>query len=266
MARPSARLIVVVSAAVSATLVSGCTMGANYARPAVPTPAEYRFVQTAQAESMADLPWWEIFDDPVAARAHQGIDRGQPGSPGRGRAGRGSTRARGHRQVVPVSAGQFRRELRRQAGDQRANSRARPTKTPRIRTAITASSFSWEIDLFGRHPAPARGRGGGGPGKRTGSARRDGHARRRCGHPPTSCCGSWTCSSSRPGRRWTSTTRPSRISRIACRAACRTGSSWTASRPTGRRPRPRSPASSAMSRLPRTRCRCCWTHARTDRA
>jgi len=65
MRRPCARLIVVVSAAVGATLVSGCTMGANYSRPAVPTPAEYRFVQTAQAESMADLPWWEIFDDPV---------------------------------------------------------------------------------------------------------------------------------------------------------------------------------------------------------
>jgi len=49
----------------TAVLVSGCTMGANYSRPAMPTPAEYRFVQTAQAESMADLPWWQIFDDPV---------------------------------------------------------------------------------------------------------------------------------------------------------------------------------------------------------
>ena len=50
---------------IGAALFSGCTMGANYSRPAMATPAEYRFVQAAQAESMADLPWWQVFDDPV---------------------------------------------------------------------------------------------------------------------------------------------------------------------------------------------------------
>ena len=46
--------------------LAGCTVGPNYERPQVPAPAQYRFVEApAQAESMADLPWWQVFDDPA---------------------------------------------------------------------------------------------------------------------------------------------------------------------------------------------------------
>src|SRR5207247_2401851 len=32
----------------------------------MPTPPQYRFADvTAQAESLADLPWWQVFDDPT---------------------------------------------------------------------------------------------------------------------------------------------------------------------------------------------------------
>ena len=62
MLRICRSLLVITAAAV---IGAGCTAGANYSRPAMTTPAEYRFVQTAQAESMADLPWWQIFDDPT---------------------------------------------------------------------------------------------------------------------------------------------------------------------------------------------------------
>ena len=40
-------------------------VGPNYARPAMPVPPQYRFDATARAESLADLPWWRVFDDPV---------------------------------------------------------------------------------------------------------------------------------------------------------------------------------------------------------
>ena len=47
----------------------GCKVGPNYHRPVVQTPTEYRDLQQnaqlqAQAASYADLPWWQVFQDP----------------------------------------------------------------------------------------------------------------------------------------------------------------------------------------------------------
>jgi outer membrane protein, multidrug efflux system len=52
--------------AVVTLLVSGCMLGPDYSRPPVLVPDNYRFaVAPATAESIADLPWWEVFRDPV---------------------------------------------------------------------------------------------------------------------------------------------------------------------------------------------------------
>jgi multidrug efflux system outer membrane protein len=41
-------------------------VGPDYSRPPVLVPDNYRFaVEPATAESFADLPWWEVFRDPV---------------------------------------------------------------------------------------------------------------------------------------------------------------------------------------------------------
>jgi multidrug efflux system outer membrane protein len=62
----SALLIITVS------LLAGCTVGPNYHKPAVTVPTAYHGPSDdaqdqaqAQAASFADLPWWEIFKDPV---------------------------------------------------------------------------------------------------------------------------------------------------------------------------------------------------------
>ena len=49
-----------------ALLIAGCAMGPNYKRPDVKTPANFR-AQTAAADakSLADLAWWELYRDPV---------------------------------------------------------------------------------------------------------------------------------------------------------------------------------------------------------
>src|SRR5205814_3818230 len=53
-------------AALLASVAAGCApVGANYTRPEVPVPPQFRFVDSAQASSVADLPWWQVFDDPV---------------------------------------------------------------------------------------------------------------------------------------------------------------------------------------------------------
>jgi multidrug efflux system outer membrane protein len=53
-------------AAIAPLVLSGCVVGPNYARPELPKPDQYRFVEgTTQAQSLADAPWYQIFDDPT---------------------------------------------------------------------------------------------------------------------------------------------------------------------------------------------------------
>lgn len=51
------------------SLVGGCAVGPNYHRPDVQTPSAFRDLSDnpraqAQAASFADLPWWQVFQDP----------------------------------------------------------------------------------------------------------------------------------------------------------------------------------------------------------
>jgi multidrug efflux system outer membrane protein len=50
--------------AVAALVLAGCTLGPDYRRPSVPTPAEFRGAPGSTTEgSLGDLAWWEIFGD-----------------------------------------------------------------------------------------------------------------------------------------------------------------------------------------------------------
>lgn len=58
---PSVRTLALV---IPALVVSDCTVGPNYKRPDVVAPAEFRFqVGPAEASSVADLAWWNVFQD-----------------------------------------------------------------------------------------------------------------------------------------------------------------------------------------------------------
>lgn len=50
-------------AAGSVCLLSGCMVGPRYQRPVVAAPAVIRGQAAAEAASLADLPWWEVFQD-----------------------------------------------------------------------------------------------------------------------------------------------------------------------------------------------------------
>jgi outer membrane protein, multidrug efflux system len=57
------------ASALTFSLVGGCAVGPNYHRPDVQTPNAYRDLSDnpqaqAQAASFADLPWWQVFQDP----------------------------------------------------------------------------------------------------------------------------------------------------------------------------------------------------------
>src|SRR5277367_2472078 len=52
--------------ALAASLLSSCAVGPNYHRPALTTPDQYYVEKaTSEAQSLADLPWWQVFDDPL---------------------------------------------------------------------------------------------------------------------------------------------------------------------------------------------------------
>jgi multidrug efflux system outer membrane protein len=61
---------VIVAAILAASLFTGCKVGPNYKRPTVQVPSTYHDFNPnpqveAQTASFADLPWWQVFQDPV---------------------------------------------------------------------------------------------------------------------------------------------------------------------------------------------------------
>src|SRR3982751_5987608 len=50
-------------AVLAGALVASCTLGPDYKRPVVNAPAAFRGEGAAQAESLADLKWFEVFRD-----------------------------------------------------------------------------------------------------------------------------------------------------------------------------------------------------------
>jgi multidrug efflux system outer membrane protein len=57
------------AAMMTSGLIGGCSVGPNYHRPSVQSPAAYRDLSEnpqvqAQTASYADLPWWQVFQDP----------------------------------------------------------------------------------------------------------------------------------------------------------------------------------------------------------
>ncbi len=70
LASPMFGILLSIFFATFASLVmTGCMVGPNYHRPVVQTPGLYRDLNEnaqaqAQAASFADLPWWQVFQDP----------------------------------------------------------------------------------------------------------------------------------------------------------------------------------------------------------
>src|ERR1700694_2448611 len=63
------KLAPLMAAIMASGLVAGCRVGPNYHRPVVQPPTAYRNLSEntqvqAQAASYADLPWWQVFQDP----------------------------------------------------------------------------------------------------------------------------------------------------------------------------------------------------------
>jgi multidrug efflux system outer membrane protein len=54
----------IIASLVVAAFLGGCAIGPNYKRPSVAEPPTFRGQAAAEAASLADAPWWDVFQDP----------------------------------------------------------------------------------------------------------------------------------------------------------------------------------------------------------
>src|SRR5262249_43938312 len=50
---------------VAVFLAAGCTLGPDYVRPPVPVPEGWRSIGAGEQQSLANTPWWELFQAPA---------------------------------------------------------------------------------------------------------------------------------------------------------------------------------------------------------
>jgi multidrug efflux system outer membrane protein len=132
----------------AAVILAGCAVGPNYQRPEVTPPQQFRSqVAPAEAGSLADLPWWQVFND----KALQGlITQALAGNYDLKVAVARIEQARAQVDVV-------RADFWPQVGYQASAARQKSfIPLPQLEANVTYNSFqaainaAWELDLWGR--------------------------------------------------------------------------------------------------------------------
>lgn len=139
-------------AALAATLLTGCTVGPNYTRPVMNPPAQHRFVEgAAQAESLADVPWMQVFSDPALqdliheAVAHNLDLRIAAARVEEARAQAGIARSFRY-PTIDIVGGYTASQGSRNAEPPQAN----PDESRHFQNWNVGAQLAWDTDLFGR--------------------------------------------------------------------------------------------------------------------
>ena len=139
--------ILALAALAAAPAWTACTVGANYSRPPMPSPAQYRFVNGTEAQSLADAPWFEVFADPglqglVREALANNLDlRIAAARVEEARARAGVVKSFLYPQVDGVASTTVGQASTASGEDKEDNTRA---------NAVFGFQLSWELDLFGR--------------------------------------------------------------------------------------------------------------------
>jgi multidrug efflux system outer membrane protein len=135
-----------VAALSAAAVAAGCAVGPNYKRPAVALPGQFYGEQAAaEARSLADVPWWDLFQDPaLQSLVDEALKNGFD-------ARLAAARVEEARALYGIA----RSEFLPAAGYQGSWQRTRPDQfqnpSGEVQTKWTANvGFSWELDLWGR--------------------------------------------------------------------------------------------------------------------
>jgi multidrug efflux system outer membrane protein len=126
--------------------LAGCAVGPSYKRPLVPVPERfYRDERAAEARSFADVPWWDVFDDPILKglideAVRNGFD-----------ARLAAARVQEARARYGIVRSQFYPSVDYEGGWQRARADQILNPSGKAQTRWTVDvGLSWELDLWGR--------------------------------------------------------------------------------------------------------------------
>jgi len=138
------RAILAVGLALGTT---SCLVGPDYQRPVVPTPATYREAPTTQeADTIADLPWWQVFKDPeLASLIGEAVQNNRDLRVAIARVEQARALARVQKaQILPAIGANA------AAGYGRGNI-SFPSENPQSAAYFALDAqLSWEIDIWGR--------------------------------------------------------------------------------------------------------------------
>lgn len=132
--------------ALSLLALSACAVGPKYQRPQVEVPKEHRFASVKEAASIADLPWWDFFRDPVLqGLVREALEKNQDlalavARVEEARALSGVAKADFYPQVAAQASGAYGQPFSKQIV---------PGSSETGRFGLSASVF-WELDLWGR--------------------------------------------------------------------------------------------------------------------
>lgn len=149
MTRLPSLAAVLLAVAVSLPFAGCAAVGPNYARPQLPNPEQFRFVEgTEQASSLADLPWFQVFQDPtlqalIREAIANNLDlRAATARVEEARARAGIAKSFLYPQVDGVAS----YGLRQASSSKDENGNDDTTH----QNGVYGFQLSWEIDLFGR--------------------------------------------------------------------------------------------------------------------
>jgi multidrug efflux system outer membrane protein len=133
------------AAAFAALGLAACAIGPSYERPGTASPPEFRgWVGPSEAASLADLPWWQVFDDPVlveltTAAIESNLDLVQA-----------TARVEESRALLGAARSEFYPQIGYEghAGRNRISEPRQGHST--FDTFYGALSLFWEIDVWGR--------------------------------------------------------------------------------------------------------------------
>jgi len=126
-------------------LVAGCAVGPNYRRPEIDAPSVTRGqIEPAEAESLADLPWWDVFEDPVLQRlVTEAIEQNHDLKTA-------IARVEQARQLVGVARADLLPQIGYQGGAARGRVFIPGSSNQTLNTFLGAFNLAWEIDIWGR--------------------------------------------------------------------------------------------------------------------
>lgn len=143
----------------AALLLSACTAGPDYERPAAPVPVAFKAAEGWKVAAPADAQprgaWWSVYRDPVLDGLMQRVDvsnQSLRGAEAAFRQARAVARAADAARVPTLGVDASAERLKRGTGTSTNSTRARTGSSAGTAQSLydVSAGISWEIDLWGR--------------------------------------------------------------------------------------------------------------------